>query len=181
MTESTQPSLITRYQTRRTRRFLADEQRWSTWFPTWRTQSRRRILVVSLGVVFALMFAVGVLCHFGVARAPLLWFPVCLLFFPAWIMLQVVSGRQADAPASTLDEWEVEQRDSARSIGLAVTQNLGLIAVFYLLYGAVFAPDGNADWHYAGAIFTLVALMVGGCTPAMILGWTRPDAEPEDQ
>jgi hypothetical protein len=27
---------------------------------------------------------------------------------------------------------------------------------------------------------TLTTLLIGGCTPGMILGWTRPDPEPED-
>ena len=172
---------ITRYQDYRTRRFLANEERWSTWLPKWRTQSRRRMLVVALGIVYVFMLVVGVLCHFDVPRAPLLWLPACLLFFPLWIAVQVVSGRRGDAPASTLDEWEIEQRNDARSIGFTVTQNLVLAAACYTVFTAVVAgSDGNFAWHYASGLFTLVALLVGGSTPAMILAWTRPDTDFEE-
>jgi hypothetical protein len=32
---------------------------------------------------------------------------------------------------------------------------------------------------YAGGLMALTVLMVGGCMPAMILGWTRSDMDPE--
>ena len=175
-------SPIARYQGYRTRRFLANEQRWSTWLPTWRTRSRRRSLVVALGAVYVFMFVVGVLCHLGVQWGPILWLPACLAFFPVWVAVQVVSGRQGDAPASTLDEWEIEQRNEARSIGFTVTQNLVLLAAAYTVVTSVLAaPDGNTNWHYAAGLFTLVALLVGGTTPAMILAWTRSDPVAEDE
>lgn len=173
---------ITRYQDYRTRRFLANEQRWSTWLPKWRTRSRRHTLVVGLGITYGFMVLVGVLCHADVRWAPLLWLPACLLFFPLWFAVQIVSGRQGDAPAGTLDEWEIEQRNEARSVGFSVTQHLVLAAVCYTVFSSVLAqPDGNAAWHYASGLFTLVALLVGGTTPAMILAWTRPDPEAEDE
>ena len=128
-----QTTLMDRYQAYRTRRFLKQERSWSKLLPGWRTRSRRRILVVGLAISFAFMFAVSVLCAFGVQRAPLLWLPACLLFFPLWIPLQIVSGRQGDAPRATLDEFEIAQRDSARSVGLTATQNLMMIPIFYLL------------------------------------------------
>ncbi|CAM3835454.1 hypothetical protein ACXYTP_17320 [Tsukamurella ocularis] len=174
-------SMITRYQERRARKFRENEERWSALLPSWRSRSRRRILVSALGVIYAFMFVVGVLCHFDVPGAPLLWLPACLLLFPTWTMVQIVSGRQGDAPAAALDEWEVEQRNEARSIGFTVTTNLVLIAVAYTVITAVISqPDGNNAWHYASGIFTLVALLIGITTPAMILAWTRPDADAED-
>jgi hypothetical protein len=33
---------------------------------------------------------------------------------------------------------------------------------------------------YAGGLMTITVLLVGGCTPAMVLGWSRTDPEPED-
>lgn len=126
------------------------------------------------------MFAVSVLCAFGVQRAPLLWLPACLLFFPLWITLQIVSGRQGDAPRATLDELEIAQRDSARSVGLTATQNLMMIPIFYLIVGAVVTRGQDENMAYAGGLMALTMLLVGGCLPAIILGWTRPDPLPED-
>lgn len=170
-------TLIDRYQDYRTRRFLKRERTYANSLPGWRPQRRRRTLVVVLAVTFAFMFGVGVLCAFGIQWAPLLWLPACLVFFPVWTVLQIVSGRQGDAPQATLDEYEVQQRNSARSIGLTATQYLMMVPIFYLIFGAVFTGGTDTDMAYAGGLMALTVLLVGGCLPAMILGWIRPNAD----
>jgi predicted histidine transporter YuiF (NhaC family) len=111
----------------------------------------------------------------------LLWLPACLLFFPLWILLQIVSGRQGDAPQATLDEYEVQQRNSARSIGLTLTQNLMLLPIGYLIIGSTITQNVTAattvDMADAGGLMALTVLLIGGCTPAMILGWIRPSPD----
>jgi hypothetical protein len=173
-TAPTDPTLIDRYQNYRTRRFLKHERTYANALPGWRTQRRRRILVLGLSFAFAFMFAVSLLCAFGIRWAPLLWLPACLLFFPLWIMLQIVSSRQGDAPQAALDEYEVQQRNTARSIGLTVTQNLMLIPIGYLIIGSVITRGTDVDMAYAGGLMALTVLLIGGCMPAMILGWIRP-------
>ncbi|GAB3242417.1 hypothetical protein [Mycolicibacterium hippocampi] len=170
-------TLIDRYQTYRTRRFLKHERTYANSLPAWRTQRRRRILVTALAITFAFMAVVSVMCAFGIKWAPLLWLPACLVFFPLWLVLQVVSGRQGDAPDAALDEYELAQRNSARSIGLTVTQNLMLLPIFYLIFGAVQTEGTDTDMAYAGGLMVLTVLLIGGCLPAMILGWTRPDPD----
>ena len=110
-------NLLDRYQDYRTRQFAKRERTYAHSLPKWRTRSRRRLLVTALGATFAFMFAVSVMCAFGIEWAPLLWLPACALFFPMWLMLQIVSGRQGDAPDAALDEYELAQRNNARSIG----------------------------------------------------------------
>ena len=171
--------VIERYQDFRTRRFLKQEQVWANSLPGWRGRRRRRILVAVLVVTFAAMFATSVLCAFGVPWAPLLWLPACVVFFPAWIAMQIVSSRRGDAPRGALDEFEIAQRNSARSIGLTVTQNLVMIPVLYLVFGSVITGGTDPNMAYAGGLMALTMLLIGGCTPAMILGWTRPDPEPD--
>lgn len=170
-------TLIDRYQDYRTRRFLKHERTYANSLPRWRTQSRRRVLVAVLAATFAFMFAVSVLCAFGIQWAPLLWMPACLVFFPAWGVLQIVSGRQGDAPEAALDEYEVQQRNTARSIGLTVTQYLMLVPAFYLVFGATLTEGTDTDMAYAGGLMVLSVLVFAGCLPAMILGWTRPDPD----
>jgi hypothetical protein len=172
--------LIERYQHYRTRRFLKQERGWANSLPGWRSQRRRRTLVIALTVTFTFMFGVSVLCAFGIQWAPLLWLPACLLFFPMWIAMQIVSGRRGDAPEAALDEFEVAQRNSARSIGLTITQNLMMIPVAYLIFGAVATGGADPNMAYAGGLMALTVLLIGGCAPAMILGWSRPDPDPED-
>ena len=115
-----------------------------------------------LAITFVFMFAVGVVCAFGVERAPLLWLPACVAYFPLWTMLQIVIGRQGDAPVGTLDEWEIAQRNAARSIGLAVTQWLVMIPACYLIVGALITGGTDESMAYAGGLMTLTTLLIGG-------------------
>lgn len=180
----TEPTIIDRYQDFRTKRFLKRESAYANKLPSWRTQQRRRTLVVALASTFAFMAVVSVMCAFGVWWAPLLWLPACFVFLPLWVVLQIVSGRQGDAPRDALDEFELQQRNSARSIGLTVTQSLMLLPIFYLIFGSTFFRDISADSAldvaYAGGLMATTVLVVGGCLPAMILAWTRRDPEPAD-
>lgn len=175
MSEAT---LIDRYQSYRARRFLKYERTYAHSLPSWRTQRRRRLLVVGLGLTFAVMAVVSVLCASGIRSAALAWLPATALFFTLWVMLQIVSGRQGDAPLAILDEYELAQRNSARSIGLTLTQYLMLLPIGYLIFGSVFTDGGtDTDMAYAGGLMAITVLLMGGCAPAMILGWTRPDPE----
>ncbi|MBY0291655.1 MAG: hypothetical protein K2X52_31650 [Mycobacteriaceae bacterium] len=176
-TTQTDLTLIDRYQNFRTRRFLKHERTYAHSLPGWRSQRRRRALVVALAITFAFMAVVSVMCAFGIRWAPLLWLPACVLFFPLWIVLQIVSGRQGDAPQGALDEYEMQQRNSARSIGLTVTQYLMLLPIFYLVFGAVITGGADVDMAYAGGLMATTVLLIGGCLPAMILGWIRPDPD----
>lgn len=176
-TTQTDPTLIDRYQNFRTQRFLKYERTYAHSLPRWRTQGRRRALVVGLAVTFAFMALVSVMCAFGIQWAPLLWLPACVFFFPLWIVLQIVSGRQGDAPQAALDEYEVQQRNTARSIGLTVTQNLMLLPIGYLIFGSVITGGTDVDMAYAGGLMAMTVLLIGGCLPAMILGWIRPDPD----
>lgn len=173
-----EPNLVERYQAYRVRRFLANSEKWRDMLPGWRTRPRRRALVTGLAVTFALMLAVAVACHFS-EWAPLLWLPVCVLFLPIWTSLAVVSGRQGDAPTEALDEWEVQQQNSARSIALSITQWLMTIPVAYLIIGSVVTGGSHTTMAYTGGLLTLTMLMVGGCLPTMILAWSQPDPEPD--
>lgn len=82
-------TLIDRYQDFRTRRFLKRESAYANKLPGWRTQQRRRALVVAVACTFGFMAVVSVLCAFGFWWAPLLWLPASLVFFPLWVVLQI--------------------------------------------------------------------------------------------
>lgn len=176
---TSETNLLERYQEHRARRFLARAEQRRHLLPDWRTRHRRRILVVALTVAFAYMLAVGVLCHFF-DRAPLLWLPASLLFLPIWALLQIVSGRLGDAPSGALDEWEIQQQNAARSVGLSITQWLALIPVTYLIVGSTVTEGNHTTMAYTGGLLTLTTLLIGGCSPTMILAWNRPDPESDE-
>ena len=90
-----------------------------------------------------------------------------------------MSGRQGDAPRQALDEWEIQQRNDARSVGLSVTQTLVFIVAIFLIF------TSSVQWNverlpYTGGLLALTAMLIGACTPAMILSWTNPDPDPID-
>lgn len=172
-----EPTLIDRYQNYRIRRFLKYERNYAHSLPRWRTQRRRRALVVGLAATFTFMAVVSVMCAFGIQWAPLLWLPASVVFLSLWIVLQIVSGRQSDAPEAALDEYEVQQRNTARSIGLTVTQYLMLLPIGYLIFGSVITGGTDVDMAYAGGLMATTVLLIGGCLPAMILGWIRPNPD----
>jgi hypothetical protein len=176
-------SILDRYQKYRTRRFLKHEQTWFRALPRWRSQFRRRMLVVGLCLTFAFMFGVSVLCAFGIAWDWLFWLSACVLFIPLLSCLQIVTGGQADAPSAALDESALQQRNNARSIGLTVTQGLMLIPILYLcvVRPVITGITGGSDTDLAdvGGWMVYILLLISLCSPAMVLGWTRPDPDPE--
>jgi hypothetical protein len=52
-----------------------------------------------------------------------------------------------------------------------------LIPIGYLIIGSVVTRGADADMAYAGGLLALTVLLIGGCTPAMLLGWTRKDPD----
>lgn len=176
----TMPStdILTRYQAYRTRRFLANDARTRHWFPSWRTRTRRRILAVAVVVTLIALLIISILSLFWLWTA-LLWLPATAIFILCWTMLQTVSGRQSDAPMGALDEWEIQQRNEARSIGLTITQGLVMTGVFALIFLSTSNID-NGRLAYSGACWILVGLLAGICSPSILLAWITPDPDPED-
>ncbi|MBF6068615.1 hypothetical protein IU443_11880 [Nocardia farcinica] len=172
-------NLLENYQAYRTRRFLQNEAITGRWLPGWRTRTRRRALVIALAVEFAALIAIGAICLASMTIGPLLWLVACVLFLPTWTILQVVSSRQSDAPRDALDEREIAERDSARSIGLTITQTLAMLPAFVLIVASSL-NETNPGFGYACGLWIVTALLIGGCSPAMILAWNRPDPDPED-
>ncbi|RVW06396.1 hypothetical protein [Rhodococcus spongiicola] len=172
--------LLERYQDFRRRRFLRRAERYRHWLPRWRTQKRRRVLVVTNAAMLAGLAAVGVVSLTNILVLPLLWVPASLVFLAIWAVLQIVSGRQGDAPRDALDEWEIQQRDSARSIGLTVTQLLTFLPATFLLYAGGDLDIDRPNLAFSAGVLVMTALVVGACVPTMILAWTRPDPDPDD-
>ena len=56
-----------------------------------------------------------------------------------------------------------------------------LLPIGYLIIGSTITQNVTAattvDMAYAGGLMALTVLLIGGCTPAMILGWIRPSPD----
>lgn len=172
-------SLLERYENYRTRKFLRNEELTAGWLPGWRNQNRRRLLARAVIALLTAMFAISVASYFTMTVA-IAWIPVTLAFLPTWTCLQIVSSRQSDAPRHALDEREIAERNSARSIGLSIAQTLLLIPIFALLFGAALDWVDHRSLAYSAGGFALASILFSGCLPAVLLAWTRPDDDPED-
>ncbi|MGX6511030.1 hypothetical protein [Rhodococcus sp. SJ-2] len=172
-------TLLERYEDYRTRKFLRNEELTAGWLTGWRNQQRRRLLARAVVALIAAMFAISVASYFTMTVA-IFWIPVALVFLPTWTCLQIVSGRQSDAPRHALDEREIAERNSARSIGLSVAQSLLLLPIFALLFGTAFDSLDHQQLAYSAGGFALASILFSGCLPAVLLAWNRPDDDPED-
>ncbi len=144
--------------------------------PGWRSRRRRRLLVVATALSLLWLAAVGVLCVLGFRSAPLLWLPGVVMFIPSWTMLRIASHGHDHTLADY--EQHMIERNTARSMGLTLTQALTFVPVAYLLVVGSFFPDADSfRTAYAGGAMAFATLLAGGCAPAMILAWTQ--AEPK--
>jgi hypothetical protein len=127
-----------------------------------------------------LLVIVGVVAGFGFHSewtAMLVTYSFVLATF-AGGRLQIVTDRQADAPAELLDEFELAQRDSARSLGLQVLQFGVAVPLFFVFYPQFVEGDISRSLTYGGWILMLAVFTLGMTLPTMILGWALPDPEP---
>ncbi len=172
-------SFLDRYQAYRTRRFLDQQRRHRALLPRLRTRRARRTLVVGLGLLYAAMTAIAVLTYWDYTAAYFAWLGATVALLLLWPALQIVSGRPGDAPRDALDEYELALRNSARSIGLTITQ----VAVFIPAAVLIFISSGgggSSQLAYMGGLLVVTALLIGGTSPTLILAWSRPDPEPDD-
>ena len=173
-------NVFDRYQEHRTKSYLKNRKTTQQYFPGLRTRQRRRLLVLGLSLVFALMAAFGIVAAFDPTLGIFAFAAGCVAFVPMWTVLQTVSDQRGDSPTGALDEWELAERNKARSLALSITQGLTIIPAFYLYLGSQWLDDPGRSLAASGAILVLTCLFIGGCSPTMILGWTRPDPDPED-
>lgn len=171
-------TVLDRYQAFRTRRYLQNEARYAHYLPGWRTRSRRRLLVWILVASLVALAASSIFILVGPEWAPLTWLPGAILMSVSWTTLQIVTGRRSDAPAGALDEWDLERRNAARSIGFAITQGAVTVPALALVWATTFTDDPRLA--LGGGFIILSGLLVGICSPGIILAWTAPVDEPDE-
>ncbi|MBY6538247.1 hypothetical protein HQ325_06150 [Rhodococcus sp. BP-349] len=171
-------TVLERYQAFRTRRYLQNEARYAHYLPGWRTRSRRRLLVWILVASLAALAASAVFILVGPEWAPLTALPGAIVMIVSWTTLQMVTGRRSDAPADALDEWDLERRNAARSIGFAITQGTVMVPALALMWATSFTD--NPRLALGGSVIILSGLLVGICSPGIILAWTAPVDDPDE-
>ncbi|MFF1610041.1 DUF6498-containing protein [Amycolatopsis sp. NPDC058278] len=171
MTE--QPGRLAAYWERQLGKLEEAERKRARRLPGWRTRKHRRTLVVVL--VFADLALVAGATQFKADPRwvfPAFWLTGLVVGGFAFLTLRVLTGRMSGSFSRLLDEREREWRHRVTYIGYQALSYLMLIA---MCYGLVVADTPES------AAMMLSALLVTGTTiPAVVLGWSLPDDDPED-
>jgi hypothetical protein len=176
--EEATPALWRRYDNWRAERHLRFNEKHAGRLRSWRNRrgARRlvRIQVASLAVAL-----IGAGMAFGTP-----WFVVPFVLglvgsLAAQYALRVVTGSVADTPVPALDEIQLAQRNSARSIG------------FFALYSLMFIPYAilmilgsrdsvSGDLVYGTGILQITLVVAAVVLPTMLTAWWMNDPDPED-
>ncbi|WP_206785174.1 hypothetical protein [Amycolatopsis sp. MtRt-6] len=171
MTE--QPGRLAAYWERQLDKLEEAEQKRSRKLPGWRTRKHRRALVAVL--VAADLALVAGAAQFKTEPRwlfPAFWLTGLVVGGFAFMTLRILTGRMSGGFSRLLDEREREWRHRVTYIGYQALSYLMLIA---MLYGLLVA--GSAE---RGAMMLSALLVTGTTIPAIVLGWSLPDDDPED-
>jgi len=171
MTE--QPGRLAAYWERQLDKLEEAERKRARKLPGWRTRKHRRALVVVL-VVADLVLVAGATQFKADPHwvFPAFWLSGLGAGGFAFITLRILTGRMSGSFSRLLDEREREWRHRVTYIGYQALSYLMLIAMFYGLI--------VADTAAQGAMMLSALLVTGTTIPAIVLGWSLPDDDPED-
>ena len=164
------------YWERQLRRMDDRELRHARRLPTWRNRQRRRRLaaVVVLGdlalIAGAASFLLTATWLFFV-----LWFGGFVVGMGGFVLLRILTGRMTGSFSRLLDEREREWRNRVAFVSYLVVYTLMIVAMFYGL-----AISEQADSGIRTTMMLAALLVTGSTVPAIVLGWTLPDDDPED-
>lgn len=178
--DSTAPRWWHRYETMRTAQHDRFQQRWENRFPRLRNRRAARKLVVALAITLGATLAAAIGTFFTHWSVLVFLVLVAVLLSIVWI-LRAITLNVNDAPAASLDEFQLAGRNAARSI--AYTALWASMFIPYILLLAV-SRGGNSSVSgeviYGSAVLLIVLVTGATCIPAGLAGWWLQDPDPED-
>lgn len=169
-------SRLAAYWERQLERMDERELRHARRLPRWRTRRHRRRLtaVVIIGdlavIAGAVTFLVTATWQFYV-----FWFGGFVVTMSGFVLLRILTGRMTGNFSRLLDERERQWRNRVTFVSYLVLYCLMFIAMFYGL-----AISEQADSGIRTTLMLAALLVTGSTVPAIVLGWTLPDDDPED-
>ncbi|WLP91989.1 hypothetical protein [Gordonia sp. NB41Y] len=128
------------------------------------------VLVMLLGAVPAFFDKTWFVIPFvGGALATLVWQRI----------LRIITGSIGDAPVTALDEIQLAQRNSARSLAFIVLFTLMFIP-YLVLIGLSVQDEVAGQTVYGVAILLVSLLLSAGVLPSMLIAWWMADPDPDD-
>ncbi|WP_328857176.1 hypothetical protein OG579_18795 [Williamsia herbipolensis] len=179
--EHAQPQSWRRYENWRARRYERLLAKNATRWPRLRNRRWFRRLVVLLAMFLLLLLVAAVIAFF--TNEWLFFIPYLVSLsgiLATLVLLKTVTGSVADAPVSALDEIQLAQRNSARSIGYLVLFTLSFIPFMMLIVmGSAFTLVSGRNVYGIGVLL-ITTTLIGTCTPTMLTSWWMADPDPED-
>ncbi|MEQ0560656.1 hypothetical protein ABJI51_16340 [Amycolatopsis sp. NEAU-NG30] len=174
MTE--QPGRLAAYWERQLDKLDERERRRALHLPRWRTRKHRRALVAVL-VAGDLALIAGATRYELEPRwvFPAIWLSGLVIGGVAFLLLRILTGRMSGSFSRLLDEREREWRHRVTYIGYQALSYLMVIALLYSLFIA-----NTEEGGVRGAMMLSALLVTGTTIPAVVLGWSLPDDDPED-
>lgn len=177
--EHATPRLWRRYEDWRGRRHQDFNAKHAHQLHSWRNQRTYRKLVLLLAFFIVTLTGSSILAFLHVSWF-LIPFGIGLIGLMTMLsLLRIVTGAIADTPTSALDEIQVAQRNSARSIGFVVMYTLMFIPYFVLI-ALSFRDEVPGQWVYGTAILLICLVVAAMCVPTMLTAWWMSDPDPED-
>ncbi|PXW27947.1 UNVERIFIED_CONTAM: hypothetical protein DES50_11260 [Williamsia faeni] len=170
-----------RYETMRAAQHDRFLRRWANRFPRLRNRRTARRLVVALTITMLLVLAAAIGTFF--ANEAIIAFAALTIgvMLPIIWILRAITLNVNDAPASSLDEFQLAGRNAARSI--AYTALWVLMFIPYILLMAV-SQGGDSSVSgeviYGSALLLIVLVAGVSCIPLGLAAWWLQDPDPED-
>ncbi|MGW4061925.1 hypothetical protein ACWEGE_26855 [Amycolatopsis sp. NPDC004747] len=174
MTE--RPGRLAAYWERQLDKMDARELRHAKRLPGWRTRRRRRALAAVLGLAdLGLIAGAAVFTAKGDWLFSVLWVGSVVVGGASFVLLRILTGRMSGGFSRLLDEREREWRHRVTYVAFQILSYLMIVA---MIYGIVVAHTEEGGLR--GAMMLSALLVTGTTIPAVVLGWSLPDDDPED-
>lgn len=178
--EHAQPQVWRRYENWRAVRYERSIGKYAGRYPNMRNRRAFRRLTLTLGAFLVTLVVAGVYAMFTQ-----LWFWIPFVIgligtVSTLTILRIVTGSVADAPVSALDEIQLAQRNSARSIGYIVLFSLMFIPYLLLIFLGSAMDLVSGQNVYGIGVLLISLVLVGSSTPTILVSWWQADPDPDD-
>ncbi|MEH3154797.1 MAG: hypothetical protein PGN29_05425 [Gordonia paraffinivorans] len=174
------PSFWVRWEAWRVRRYERSTRRHAHRLTGMRNRRGARILASGVLASLALLLVATTLSFL----TPTWFFVPFLLGLLGTVtflkLLGIVTGNIAEAPVASLDELQLAKRNSARSIGYLVVFSLMFIPYLVLIAVGSARESVSGNTVYGFGILLITFLLIGTCSPTLLLAWWTEDPDPED-
>lgn len=174
------PAFWVRYEAWRVRHYEKSLAKNAHRLPGMRNRRGARILVGGVVASLVLLLIATVLSFF---TAQWFFIPYVLGLFGIFgflRMLGIVTGNIAEAPVASLDELQLAKRNSARSIGYMAVFSLMFVPYLVLIVVGSARESVSGQTVYGFGVLLITVLLIGTCSPTLLLAWWTDDPDPED-